>query len=503
MLTESEHMNQGNPQALQHIAQLREAAQKDPTTIKAVVDQMVNASEAGRKAKETASTTAKNFAETDKITHARAIEDLGGVSDVQSYAQWQQKYPQEKAPANYDPDWTAKQVRSTVPAKDLPEFDLKTAQVKAMRNSTPESRAQMVDSVIDPTKGAFYASENSRVKGLVEDAVKAGLDPKDIISEIRAGADRAGRMESGIAQAKATAPIKIYTAAQTEAAKTAQGMTTPGGAEAQNLHGQEYIDSLPSGLAGKVKAIVEGRSSPFTGRAGATGVGGQIMNAVYQADPDFSEQRAQIRKAFTTGSDAKNIGALNTATAHLDQLGDAIEALKNGSFRPGNQAYNYFANLFGSAPPTNYAALTAAVSSEMASALKGNATDPEIATLKSNLSAAASPEQGRGAVNTNLHILAAKLNTYEERYRQQIPGDKVWSPVLPTAKAVFEKNGINPTAGASEIKGKSGEGAPPPLPATLSSSDVGKTFTAKDGKRLKVTAVNPANPKQFRSTEAQ
>jgi hypothetical protein len=174
-----------------------------------------------------------------------------------------------------------------------------------------------------------------------------------------------------------------------------------------------------------------------------------MMHLVAQADPQWSEQRAQIRKAFTTGPDGRNIGALNTATVHLEQFGDAAAAMANGSFFvPGNQAYNALRTAFGATAPTNLAQLKAAVAGEMASALKGQATDPEIQTLSENLKAAATPAQFVGAVETNLHVLGAKLNTYHERYQQQSPNDTVWSPVLPAARAVYQKHGFDPTGGA-------------------------------------------------------
>ncbi len=232
--------------------------------------------------------------------------------------------------------------------------------------------------------------------------------------------------------------------------KTPIGGGVPGAGGALQT-GEDYLRTLPPGMAAQVKAIAEGRQNPPP-RA-SSGVALQIMNAVNQYDPQFSLQKAQIRKAFTTGNDGRNIGALNTAAVHLDQLSEVSQALANGSFRPGNQVFNAFKNMFGNAAPTNFEGIKAAVSSEMASALKGNATDQEISSIKSTIDKSASPEQLAGAVKTNLDILGAKLNTYKERYNQQIPNDTNWSPVMPTARAVFDKHGINPTAGPSSVSG--------------------------------------------------
>jgi hypothetical protein len=168
-----------------------------------------------------------------------------------------------------------------------------------------------------------------------------------------------------------------------------------------------------------------------------------LRDAVYRFDPNYSDQRAQIRKAFTAGNDGRNIGALNTAAVHLDQLNDVAAAMSNGSFVPGNQLWNRVRSTFGSAAPTNFESLKSAVAGEMANALKGNATDPEIKAISNNLQAANSPQQLAGAIQTNLHTLGAKLQTYKERYEQQIPNDTVWSPVLPSAGSVFSKFGVS------------------------------------------------------------
>lgn len=218
--------------------------------------------------------------------------------------------------------------------------------------------------------------------------------------------------------------------------------------------GEDYLRTLPPGMAARVKAIAEGRENPPP-RANS-GVPLQIMNAVNQYDPNFSLQRAQIRKAFTTGSDGKNIGALNTAAVHLDQLADAADAMHNGTFRPGNAMYNTLSTMLGGAAPTNFEGVKAAVSGEMATALKGNATDEEIKTIKATIDRSSSPEQFKGAVQEGLKVLGAKLNTYQERYSQQIPGDTNWSPVMPTAKAVFDKHGVNPTAVAKAVQSSAG-----------------------------------------------
>jgi hypothetical protein len=122
----------------------------------------------------------------------------------------------------------------------------------------------------------------------------------------------------------------------------------------------------------------------------------------------------------------------------------------------------------------------------MASALKGNATDPEIAKLQKNYdTAASSPKQISDTIDAHLGIVGQKLQTYKERYEQQLPGDTSYTPVLPSAQAVFQKHGVG--------QGAQSGGQTPPVQTTghkVGDAIVqnGRTFKAtkvdKDGKVL-------------------
>lgn len=259
----------------------------------------------------------------------------------------------------------------------------------------------------------------------------------------------------------------------------------PKGPSGEPLQGADLYNTF-GGKAGVVKAIVEGRQSPPASFAQKSPYWQDVMQKVYQVDPQFNEQRAQLRKAFTTGPDAKNIGALNTAAVHLDTLSEAAKALNNGTFRPGNQAFNAIKTMFGASAPNTFEGIRDAVASEMANALKGNATDIEIAGIKKTIMASSSPEQLTNLVNAHLHILNQKLNTYKERYEQQNPGDTVYSPVLPSAGAVFQKHGVG---------GGSAQGGIPPAAAGMVNVQLsdGRTGSIKAENKDKFLKNNPGS----------
>lgn len=224
----------------------------------------------------------------------------------------------------------------------------------------------------------------------------------------------------------------------------------PAGPNGQPLQGAELYNTF-GGKAGVVKAIVEGRQSPPASFAQKSPYWQDVMQKVYQVDPQFNEQRAQVRKAFATGSDGRNIGNLNTGAVHLDTLGEIAKALDNGTFQPGNALYNQAKTMFGGSVPTSYEALRQAVAGEMDAALHGTSTIPGRDAIAATIPAKGSPGQMADVVNTNLATLYQKLNTYKERYEQQNPGDTVYSPVLPSAGAVFQKHGVGggPQGGTS------------------------------------------------------
>ena len=220
-------------------------------------------------------------------------------------------------------------------------------------------------------------------------------------------------------------------------------------ASADGPHGAEYLATIPAAIQGTVKAIAEGRESLPSGFALSKPYWQSITTALHEYDPQWSEQRAQIRKGFTMGASATNIGNLNTATVHLDALADLAKAMDNGPVQPGNEIWNRAATMFGGSAPTNYEGLRQAVAGEMDAALHGTSTIEGRQAIAATMPAKAAPGQMSGIIDTNLHTLSQKLGIYSSRYRQAIPGDTVYSPVLPGAQAVFAKHGVSAPGGQS------------------------------------------------------
>jgi hypothetical protein len=138
---------------------------------------------------------------------------------------------------------------------------------------------------------------------------------------------------------------------------------------------------------------------------------------------------AAVSKFMTSGAGAQNIAAFNTATDHLELLGEAADALNNGDFQRLNQVGNTFARETGSPAPSNFGAVKSAVAGELSKVFKGTgATDQEISEINSTLNSAMSPDQLHGAIDYYTRLMGGKLNALRSQYEAGRSG----RPAFPT-----------------------------------------------------------------------
>jgi len=320
--------------------------------------------------------------------------------------------------------WLKVHAASAMSTKDqLDKIDAAAAQQRQAQLFPSQLKSAQAEATIK-TAEASSATEGG--------VVGTGLDAQEARAWLK---NNPGKDLADYQKYKATLVPQFNFNLQAGGLNAPQGATPTSPAEADQLYRSW------GAKGGIIRGIVEGRQSPPSAFAQKTPYWQDVMQKVYQVDPNWNEQRAQVRKAFAVGPDAKNIGSLNTAAVHLDALGEAAIALDNGNFTPKNEVYQRVAKMFGGSAPTTFGGLKSAVVGEMANALKGNATDIEIRNISEDVSRQSSPRQLADWINANMHIIGQKLQTYKERYEQQNPGDTVWSPVLPSAQKVFEKHG--------------------------------------------------------------
>ena len=185
--------------------------------------------------------------------------------------------------------------------------------------------------------------------------------------------------------------------------------------------GDDFLKSLPVGVANQVKAIASYRQAPPPNRTTAAGLA--IMNAVNQYNPsyDASQYGAKVRARndFSTGKNGNTVRSLNVAVQHLEQLGGLVEALGNGNIQQFNRLGQIVAQQSGRAAPTNFDATKKIVADEIVKAVvgtSGGVYDRE--EVASTINRASSPAQLRGVIKEFQGIMGGQLSGFKCQYEK-------------------------------------------------------------------------------------
>jgi hypothetical protein len=216
-------------------------------------------------------------------------------------------------------------------------------------------------------------------------------------------------------------------------------------------------------------------------RSFATPAGKAMMDRILTVNPDFDASlysvRAPTRKAYTTGPQGQQLTAMNTAIEHLDQLQAAADALQNGTFKPGNAAYNYLADVFGSGAPTSFATIKEKVDKELdAVASKGVPTVSGAAAQKQIGGVSSSPESIKNYIDTSIRLLGSSQNALRAPYQRVMGANAPFDPLTPEAKAVLVKRGFDPDNPTATTAAPIRQPIPGVPGALAESTDGGKTW---------------------------
>lgn len=324
------------------------------------------------------------------------------------------------------------------------ELQNKQAQAASEALNTPEFKAQF-DALPAPQKAVIeaarakgdYATINSVLKEMQPkpDANGNVFDPKtNSIFNIYTGVSRT---IPGMQQTQSGAPISATTNAS-----NAEGQTMP--------TGDDFMKGLPEGgFKNVVQSILNGNATMPTNARSPYWI--QVQQAVQQADPTFSINDASGRKRFvdssSTGDLAKQRNVLGTFSEHLVGTLDKAEKLPNGPLPAWNAATNEFLNATGDPRIKAFNTEVHAVMGEAGKMFRGGlVTNQEMNELSSNISAANSPAQLRGVLDSYKELVQGRVNSLDSS-GQQIMG-KAWDPnkysvLNPVAKeklAAYENN---------------------------------------------------------------
>jgi len=413
-------------------------------------------------------TAAKTVQETAATAKEQGVQELQAITDPntgmpspEAYAAWKQKHPEIVAPDMPVKGFISSLTRSTVPVKDQPEFDIKTNQANAMKGITPQAIEQRVGTAVDPKQ---YPEEYARTLSAAKNAVADGMTMKEVEAAIKDGGDRIGRLQAGVAQAKATAPTKISIMQAGVAAKAASAVP---GQDALDLMAEDALaGKSPSSRNPVLYAKVYERAAEIA-KARGMDAQGTIMarNSAQAAHGAFTAVTKQYEtlKPFAEMAE-KNANVLEGAAAKVSDMG--------GSFF--NTPLRDMQSKFGG--NTNVAAFRAAllpVQADFARILNsptgaGVLSDSAREEMGHALGEGATP----GQIRTALNIFRQDARNRKETYEAQIEDLK--------HKTVSGGTATPKPAAASSAAQK--------LPTGHSVNDV---VTVKGGKKIKITAVHP------------
>jgi len=201
----------------------------------------------------------------------------------------------------------------------------------------------------------------------------------------------------------------------------------PGGAEPNSSGlgdmtktGAEYLATLPPDLAGRVKAMVEGRQPPPSSLAQTRPYWQNLISAAQTYDPTFDATNWSGRvagvKDFSAGKSAEMVRSANQTLHHVGQLLTSMDDLKNGNYPLWNRIGNAASEAKGSGAQGAFRTNAHAVAEELSKVFKGaNLSDAEIHAWEQNLHENMSPEQQRMQIAKLRDLLAGSLHALEEK----------------------------------------------------------------------------------------
>lgn len=210
----------------------------------------------------------------------------------------------------------------------------------------------------------------------------------------------------------------------------------------------EFLSKLPTSLRAQVQGISEGRIPIEKVTSMRGGERQKLARIVSLFDPTFDMSQAgarvAIRKDYASGEMAKLAASSNLVLQHAGGMLDAAEKLDNGQYPWVNAAGNYFASKTGQGAQSAFETYRLGVADELGKAFHGVGAVPveTVKEWKNAISTSSSPEQLRAAVDAAVHMLAARTETYNQRYKN-VMGQDAPSFLTPESVKTLTKMGID------------------------------------------------------------
>jgi hypothetical protein len=159
---------------------------------------------------------------------------------------------------------------------------------------------------------------------------------------------------------------------------------------------------------------------------------------------DIASQNKAVRE-FTSGKLGASVRSFNVGLAHLDTLGQLADAMSNKDTQAINRVGNYFATQTGAEAPVKFEAAKKVVTDEIVKAIVGaGGTGHDREEAAKTVSAASSPAQLRGVINTYKELMVGQLGGLEQQYRTGSGRDDFHKFLSPQAQALYGKHSAAP-----------------------------------------------------------
>lgn len=219
------------------------------------------------------------------------------------------------------------------------------------------------------------------------------------------------------------------------------------GAAGSGATGEDLLAKLSPSQRTFIKGVANYEFDPDASKTrGVSGAQARILAKQYSPSYDDTQYKTKesLRKDITSGTTSKVIRNLNTATGHINQLDQAVDALQNSDFPTLTKVANELGFQVGSDKMTNFNTVKTAVVGELAAIYKGTgqATDAEIENVQHSIGSSNSPEQLKGSIDEAIHLMHSRLEAVGFGYNQGLKDPKDFQLVSPTSRTVFEKHGV-------------------------------------------------------------
>lgn len=171
----------------------------------------------------------------------------------------------------------------------------------------------------------------------------------------------------------------------------------------------------------------------------------EIIAAINQKYPDWDQTtyqaKAKLVTDYTSGVHSKEINAINTTMGHVAELGDAIDALKNGDLKILNAIGNKLQIETGGTPAATLALIARRVAPEIATVYtpSGGGQTERIADEK-DFDSSLGPDILKANVSKTVDLLRSKIGALESQYKNTVGRDDFEQRfITPQAKGALQK----------------------------------------------------------------